>query len=68
MIIARKVGLVSGDKVTVSEENGRIVVTPIKKLITELAGSLSIPDKWTGKDIDSIIQEAKAQHFQSKKA
>lgn len=67
MLIARKVGLTSGDKVAVFEENGRIVVTPIKHLITELAGSLSIPEKWRGKDVDLIIQEAKAQHFHSKR-
>lgn len=67
MSIARKVGLTSGDKVAVSEENGRIILTPIKQLITELAGSLSIPEKWKEKDIDLIIQEAKAQHFQNKK-
>lgn len=68
MIIARKVGLGSGDKVAVSEEHGRIVLTPIKQLLAELAGSLSIPDKWKGKDIDVIIQDAKASHFQNKKA
>lgn len=68
MIIARKVGLGSGDRVAVSEEQGRIVLTPIKYLIADLAGSLSTPDKWKGKNIDVIIQEAKAQHFQNKKA
>ena len=67
IVIARKVGIISGDRVTVSEENGKIVLTPIKKLIAELAGSLSIPDKWKGKDINVIIQEAKSQHFQDKK-
>ena len=68
MIIARKLGIGSGDKVAVSEENGRIILTPIKQLIEELAGSLSVLDKWKGKDIDVIIQEAKAQHFRSKSA
>jgi AbrB family looped-hinge helix DNA binding protein len=67
MIIARKVGLESGDKVTVSEENGKIVLTPMKQLITELAGSLSMPEKWREKDIDVIVREAKAKHFQYKK-
>ncbi len=66
IIIARKIGITSGDKLTVSEEGGRIILTPIKQLVTELAGSLSIPEKWKGKDTDTIIQEAKAQHFQHK--
>lgn len=68
MIIARKIGLGSGDKVAVSEEDGRIVLTPIKQLLAELAGSLSIPDKWKEKDIDVIIQDSKTSHFQNKKA
>lgn len=68
MVIAKKVGLRSGEKVAVSEEHGRIVLTPIKQLLAELAGSLSTPDKWKGKDIDIIIQDAKASHFQNKKA
>ncbi len=67
MIIAKKVGLGSGDKVTVSEEHGRIVLTPIKQLLAELAGSLSIPDKWKGEDVDMIIKDAKSSHFRSKK-
>lgn len=67
IIIARKVGIGSGDKVAVSEEHGRIILTPIKQLLSELAGSLSVPDKWKGKDIDMIIQDAKASHFQNKK-
>ena len=65
--IARKVGIKSGEKVHFFEENGRIVVTPVKQLLTELAGSLSIPEKWKGKDIDAIIQDAKTKHFQNKK-
>ena len=66
IIIAKKVGITSGDRVTVSEENGNIILTPLKQLITELAGVLSIPDTWKRKDIDAIIQEAKTQHFQDK--
>jgi AbrB family looped-hinge helix DNA binding protein len=64
--IARKVGITSGEKVTFEEENGRIVITPVKQVLTELAGSLSMPAKWKSKDIDAIIHDAKAQHFQKK--
>ncbi|MBI4089761.1 MAG: AbrB/MazE/SpoVT family DNA-binding domain-containing protein [Candidatus Levybacteria bacterium] len=64
--IARKVGVKSGEKVNVSEENGRIIIAPVKNLLKELAGSLSLPKTWKGKDIDSIIKESKQRHFKSK--
>jgi len=65
MIIARKVGLTSGDKVAVSEENGRIVLTPMKQLVEELAGSLATPERWKGKDLDIIIKKAKQKYFRN---
>jgi len=68
MLIAKKIGIESGDKLTVSEENGKIILTPLKGLIEELSGSLSIPTRWKGKDTDEIIQEAKMEHFQNKKS
>lgn len=64
--VARKIGLKTGDKVTVSNHQGKIVITPIKSLIEELAGSLSIPKKWQGKKIEQIIEAAKAEHFRKK--
>lgn len=67
ILIARKVGVRSGEKVQVSEENGKITVTPMKKMIMELAGSLSLPKRWNGKDINSIIRESKYKYFKNKK-
>lgn len=67
-IIARKTGITRGDKVTVSEENGRIILTPMKQLVEELAGSLAVPEKWRGKDMDEIIKDAKQAYFQEHKA
>lgn len=64
--VARKIGLKTGDKVTVSNHQGKIVITPIKSLIEELAGSLSTPKKWQGKKIEQIIEDAKAEHFRKK--
>lgn len=66
ILIARKVGIKSGEKVQVFEEDGRIVITPVKQLLTELAGSLSLPKEWKGKDIDFIIEESKRKYFKSK--
>ena len=67
IVIARKSGVRVGEKLHVSNESGRIVLTPVKKLIAELSGSLSVPNKFKGKDIDLIIKEARASHFKSKK-
>jgi AbrB family looped-hinge helix DNA binding protein len=64
--IAEKVGVKSGEKVHVTEENGKIVITSMRKLIHELSGSLPMPKEWEGRDIDDIIREAKNEYFRSK--
>lgn len=62
----RKAGLHIGQKVIVSEENGRLMLTPAEKLVEELAGSVHVPAKLKGKDIDEIIEQAKREYFQKK--
>ena len=62
----RKAGLHIGQKVIVSEENGRLLLTPAELLVEELAGSVPIPKKWQGKDLDQIIHEARDEYFKSK--
>ncbi|MBI2086259.1 hypothetical protein HYT74_02875 [Candidatus Daviesbacteria bacterium] len=42
------------------------MLTPAEKLIEELAGSVPMPKKWKGKDIDTIIEEAKEEYFKEK--
>lgn len=64
--IARKVGIKSGEKVNVSEKNGKIIIVPVKTLLEELAGSLSLPKEWKGKDIDYIIKESKRKYLRRK--
>lgn len=66
MAIARRVGITSGEKVDVAEEDGKIVITPMKQLIRELSGSLPMPKEWEGRDLDDIIDEAKEEYFRSK--
>lgn len=62
----RKAGLHIGQKVVVSEENGRLILTPAEKLVEELAGSVPLPERWKGKDIDEIIEEATEDYFKEK--
>ncbi len=64
--VASKIGLKNGDKVMVSDNLGKIIITPAKSLIEELAGSLSVPKKWQGKKVEQIIEDAKAEHFRKK--
>ncbi|KKS14084.1 hypothetical protein A2617_01345 [Candidatus Daviesbacteria bacterium RIFOXYD1_FULL_41_10] len=62
----RKAGLNIGQKVIVSEEDGRLVLTPAEKLVEELAGSVPMPKKWKGKNSNQIIEQAKNEYFQEK--
>lgn len=64
--IARKIGVKSGEKVNIIEEDGRIIITPIRQLVEELAGSIDLPLELRGKDIDEIIKEAKEDYFRTK--
>jgi len=59
----RKAGLTERQKVIISEEKGKLVITPLANLIEKLAGSLEVPNRWKGKDLDTIIEESKAEYF-----
>lgn len=66
--LVKKVGLMVGQKMSVSEADGRLILTPMERLVEELAGSLSIPKRWQGKDVEEIIEEAKREYFRQKYA
>lgn len=59
-------GLYIGQKVIVTEENGSLNITPAEKLVEELAGSVPMPKKWKGKNINLIIEQARDEYFQEK--
>lgn len=65
--IFEKAGLKEGEKVIVSEENGRLIITPAEKLVEELAGSVSIPKHLRGKNLDQVIEQAKEAYFKTHK-
>ncbi len=64
--VFRQAGLQIGQRVIVSEENGSLKITPAELLVEQLAGSLKMPKKWQGKDMDQIIDEARDEYFKSK--
>lgn len=63
--IFQKAQLKEGQKVLVTEENGRIIITPSEKLIEDLADSITPPKKWEGKTPDQIIEESKKEYFRA---
>lgn len=64
--IFRNQRLSVGQKVVVSETAEGILITPADQLVEELAGSLNMPKKWQGKNLDTIISEAKTAYFKKK--
>ena len=65
--IVRKIGLKVGQKVIVSEEGGKVVITPAENLVEELAGSLKMPKKWKGRSMEEIIEKSKREYFSESK-
>ena len=55
-------------KVLVSEREGEIVITSLLAKVEKLAGSLKMPAKWKGKDIDLIIEESTLEYFRDRES
>lgn len=66
MALFKRAGFRIGQRVLVSEENGRLILTPAEKLVEELAGSVPMPAKWKGKNLDRIVDMARDEYFQEK--
>lgn len=66
MNIAKSVGIKSGEKVNVVAQGGQIIITPLRKLVEDIAGSIKIPKQLQGQDIDEAIKQAKLNYFKSK--
>lgn len=63
----KKLNLSPGQKLAVTESNGRLVLTPQETVVEELAGSLNLPANWHGKNMDQIIDQAKQSYFNQPK-
>ncbi len=64
--IARQVGLQRGQKVSVTQSKGKIIITPMKSLIEKLAGSVYVPQEFKNKPLNEIIEAAKMEYFSKK--
>jgi hypothetical protein len=47
----------------INADEGFISVKPMRQLVEELAGSVKIPKKFRGMNIDKMIELAKLKHF-----
>jgi len=65
--IFNKIGLRIGQKVLVSEDKGRLLVTPAEKLVEELAGILTMPKKWKNKTLNQVTEDSKMEYFRNHK-
>ncbi|OGH12105.1 MAG: hypothetical protein A2857_03215 [Candidatus Levybacteria bacterium RIFCSPHIGHO2_01_FULL_36_15] len=63
----KKAGLREGEKVIISEENGRLIITSAQRIVEELAGSVSVPERFRVENIDEIIEQAKNKYFKTQK-
>ncbi|OGD95440.1 hypothetical protein A3F02_03255 [Candidatus Curtissbacteria bacterium RIFCSPHIGHO2_12_FULL_38_9b] len=61
--IYKKVKFSERQKVLVTEIEGQIIITPFVDLVEKLAGSLKVPKRWKGRNIDEIIENAKSEYF-----
>jgi AbrB family looped-hinge helix DNA binding protein len=65
--LVKKLGIIKGSKLVVSEENGVISMQKHSKLLDKYQGFLKVPDHLRGTDLDDAIEQAKIKRF-SKKA
>lgn len=64
--VVKNLGLKKGEKLSVLEKNGRIILTPMQQIVEQLAGSWELPRKWQGKDLDEIVEESRQEYLQGK--
>ena len=64
--IFNKASLKIGQKVLVSEDNGRLIITPSEALVEELAGMLTMPRNWKGKALNQIVDDSKKEYFKNR--
>lgn len=62
----RMLGFEKGQKVIVSIEADAIKIESTVDLVDRLAGSISVPAEYRGKDVDAMIADAKRKYVQKR--
>ena len=65
--IIKQAKLKKGQKIIFTLEDNLIRMESATNMVKRLAGSLTLPKKYQGVDLDTLIQQAKEEHFSSKK-
>ena len=60
-------GLKKGQKFTITKRGDELVMTSALAAMYRLYGSVKIPEKYKGMDIDEMIEKAKMEYFSKKK-
>lgn len=63
--ICKAAGLKEGERLSISYEDGRVVLTPAQRTVQALDGILkdTAPKHWRGKNAREIIQEARESYL-----
>jgi len=64
--IYRQMKMNKGQKVVVKASNGLIQIEPAVGLVERMAGSIKLPEKYKGMEINKIIKKAKSDYFKKK--
>lgn len=64
--IFNRLGWSKGQKFFISEEDGEVKLRPAKAVVSRLAGSVKIPQRYQGLSVDQIVEKAKQEHFNKK--
>jgi len=67
VVIFQELGLEEGERVVVSEDNGKIVIQSGRDLVEELAGSVVAPKRFRGLTIEKMVELAKQEYLKNKK-
>lgn len=59
--------LSQGDELVMEVMDNRVVVQKAQAVLDEASGSLSLPRKYKGLQLDEVIAQAKQEHFTSKR-
>ena len=62
-VLFRQAKLKEGQKVRVVFKDGRLFLDPMVDLVEELAGSVSVPQRFKSLSVDQIVSRAKKGRF-----
>lgn len=59
----RRMDLQKGSKLIVTSQDDYFTVKPLRSVVSELSGSVKLPQKYKGKSIPEIVADSKKAHL-----